>query len=401
MKIALISQEYPPESARGGIGTQTYIKAQGLSHLGHQVFVISQSPGTNRYEVIDGNICVIRIPEMEGKIPEMTDIVYWITHSVVVAAEIEALHRRIGLDIVDFPEWAAEGYTYFLNRMKENYVPAIIQLHGPLVMFGHVLDWPATHSAFYKVGTHMEATCIQLADAVYSSSECSANWVREHYQPKKKTIPVIHLGIDTIKFAPQPVPKNQFFTIVFIGKIVQNKGVEELVEAASNLVKRIPDLRLRLIGRGDKNWIDYLKNKAISLGAINLLEFPGFVHRDDLPAELSRAHVFAAPSWYEGGPGFVYLEAMACGLPVIGCNGSGIDEVVDSGRNGILVPPKDAKSLEEALFCILNNKKILTEMGEAARAYVLQEADSQYCLDKLEKFYYSIVQSKKVELEIV
>ncbi|MDQ3842595.1 MAG: glycosyltransferase, partial [Bacteroidota bacterium] len=118
MKIALVSQEYPPETAQGGIGSQTYAKAQGLSRLGHQVFVIARSVDGERRENRDGNICVIRIPDMEDRFSEMSDIVYWITRSVVVAAEIEALHKRIGLDIIDFPEWAAEAYVYLLNRTE-------------------------------------------------------------------------------------------------------------------------------------------------------------------------------------------------------------------------------------------------------------------------------------------
>ena len=139
MNLALISQEYPPETARGGIGSQTYIKAQGLSRLGHKVFVISRSIDADRHEVMDGDICIIRIPGLENKMPEMTDIVQWITHSVVVAAEIDALDKRIRLDLIDFPEWAAEGYTYLLNRTSWKNIPTVIQLHGPLVMFYHAV----------------------------------------------------------------------------------------------------------------------------------------------------------------------------------------------------------------------------------------------------------------------
>ncbi|MBU1821883.1 MAG: glycosyltransferase, partial [Bacteroidetes bacterium] len=123
MRIGLISQEYPPETARGGIGTQTWLKAQGLTRRGHRVFVISRSPNNERYEQTDGLLTVIRIPGMDEQFQEMTDTVQWITHSVVVAAEIQRLHQRENLDLLDFPEWGAEAYTYLLNRTPWNLTP--------------------------------------------------------------------------------------------------------------------------------------------------------------------------------------------------------------------------------------------------------------------------------------
>ncbi len=395
MKIALVSQEYPPETAHGGIATQTYSKAKGLAGLGHEVYVISRSISTTRQEISDGNITTIRIPGMDEQLPEMTEIVQWITHSVVVAVELENLHKRIGFDIIDFPEWAAESYTWLLNRTEWKTIPTVIQLHGPLVMLAQTVGWPDTDKSFYKIGFQMEATCIQLADAVYSSSECSANWIRKHYHNGQNKIPIIHSGIDTMKFSPQQVEKNEKPTIIFIGKIVPNKGVEELVDAACNLAKYFPDLRLKMFGRCSQELIRKLKQKADRSGASDLLDFPGFISKEAIPLELSKSHVFSAPSYYEGGPGFVYLEAMACGLPVIGCSGSGVDEIITSGVNGILIPPRDRNSLENALRLLLSSREISTEMGRNARKYAVNEADTKICLKKLESFYLSVLHSKK------
>ena len=123
-----------------------------------------------------------------------------------------------------------------------------------------------------------------------------------------------------------------------------------------------------------------------------MLDFAGYKQKEELPDELSKAHVFAMPSYYEGGPGFSYLEAMSCGIPVIGCEGSGVAEIITSGENGILVAPKDTRALEEALRHILTDKNILNEMGRNARKYVLEYADSKICLQKLEALYLSVVQ---------
>ena len=130
----------------------------------------------------------------------------------------------------------------------------------------------------------------------------------------------------------------------------------------------------------------------------NLLDFAGYQQKEDLPVELSKAHIFAMPSHYEGGPGFVYLEAMACGLPVIGCEGSGVAEIVSSGENGILVPPKNTKALEEAIRKLLKDEKLLNDMGHNARKYAVNYADSNMCLEKLEQFYLSVVRQEEEKL---
>src|SRR6266478_3706874 len=116
MRVALVSREYPPETARGGIGSQTYVKAHGLAALGHEVCVISSSPDRVRREYRDGDVSVTRIEGPYGRMPLHTVPAEWLTYSVEVAAEVASLHGRRPLDIVDFPEWGGEGYVHLLNR---------------------------------------------------------------------------------------------------------------------------------------------------------------------------------------------------------------------------------------------------------------------------------------------
>jgi len=84
VKIALVSQEYPPETAKGGIGTQTYLKAHGLAQLGHSVLVISRSTDSDRHEQSDGPVDVIRLPPTPMAV--YTEAADWLTHSHAVAS---------------------------------------------------------------------------------------------------------------------------------------------------------------------------------------------------------------------------------------------------------------------------------------------------------------------------
>ena len=395
MRIALVSQEYPPETAKGGIGSQTYLKAHGLAALGHRVHVISRSPTPEKIERKDEAVHVLRVPGLDARTPVYTEAADWLTYSGEVAAAVASLHARTPLDVIDFPEWGAEGCVHLLNQTEWNRIPTVIHLHGPLVMFAHTMGWPEIGSEFYRAGTALEGACLRLAHAVFSSSQCSADWCVKQYGLERERIPILHTGVDTELFSPGAGPKAERLTIVFAGKLARNKGVHLLVEAASRLAKDFPGLHLRLLGRGEPKIIQELQ--SLAAGVPELLDVPGFVERAALPGQLGRAHIFAAPSQYEGGPGFVYLEAMACGLPVIACAGSGAAEVVRQGENGLLVPPLDTSALVSALHSLLADAAAREAMGRRARHFVLAEADSRACLKKLESFYAAAAAGRRWE----
>lgn len=389
MRIGLVSQEYPPESAKGGIGTQTFIKARELAALGHEIRVISRQPEGERAVRQEGNIEVIRIPS--GDVVAYTELADWLSYSQALMKEIALQHARLPFDILDFPEWACESYSHLLNQTQWNRIPTVIQLHGPLIMLARTLGWPDPDSEFFRAGMQMEATTLRLANAVYSSSACSADWCAREYGLDRKSIPVLHTGIDLQLFHALPLSKAAHPTIIFVGKMVRNKGVEILVDAACNLARDFPDLRLRLLGGGEDQVKTLVRQKVSDHGLERMLDMPGYVDRKSLPEHLSRAHIFAAPSRYEGGPGFVYLEAMACGLPVIGCQGSGAAEVIRDGETGFLVPPGDAAALEAALRNLLEDGSRRAAMGKHAQEYVGLTADSRNCVASIAAFYQQVI----------
>lgn len=386
----LASQEYPPETARGGIGTQTLQKARGLSALGHSVIVVSASPDCDRHEYEDAAVRVIRIP-CGDRFAVNTEPARWLTYSTLLAAELNALETREPIQLIDFPEWGGEGFVYLLNRTQWNRTRVVVHLHGPLVMLAHTIGWPEPGSDMFRVGEVMEAISIGRADAVMSSSRCSAQWCAQHYKLDPDAIPVLHAGIDCEVFAPRAVPKHARPTIVSVGRVTRNKGADTLVDAACRLAGDFPQLRLRFIGAVEPAFEAELRTGAQRSGCGDLLEFAGQVERDELPDEFSRAHVFVAPSRYEGGPGFVFLEAMACALPAIGCEGSGIAETISHRNTGLLVPPDAPQALASAMRSLLADHALRESLGVAARRYVAAEGDSRVCAQRIADFYEKVL----------
>jgi glycosyltransferase involved in cell wall biosynthesis len=351
------------------------------------VQVIAHSLNGGREELQSGSIHTTRIPGIDRRLAMYTDPARWLTWSVEVAVTLAEMHARRPFDIVDFAEWGGEGYLHLVNRTRWNHVPTVIQLHGPLVMLADMLGWPDRDSEFYRVGTHMEGTCLRLADALFSSSQCSIDWCANHYGITPDAVPVLHTGVDTELFQPREVAKESRPTIVFVGKVVENKGADVLVEATGRLLSQFPGLQLWLVGRGESEVERRLRERAATVGAAEALLWKGFMDHQALADLLPQAHVFAAPSVYEGGPGFVYLEAMSCGLPAIACEGSGAAECITPGETGYLVPPGNVEALCEALRRLLASPTLCHDMGRRGRHFVLRQADSRECLKRLEAFY--------------
>jgi len=386
MRIAIVAQEYPPETAKGGIGTQAYAKAHGLARLGHIVTVLSRSTTDQRQERSDGKVRIIRV--RPPRLQACTDVADWVAYSAEVAAEIADMDSQSRLDLVEFPEWACESYVHLLNRSDANQITTVIQLHGPIVMLAERIGWPEPGSDFHRIGVQLEKTCLTMADAIYSSSACSADWCARTYELDRARIPILHTGVDINHFARRSIDRDDRPTIVFAGKVTWNKGVGTLLHAAMKIAPSVPGLRLRMLGRADKHVVAHLLAQAETNGLKHLLELPGFVDREALPIEFSRADVFAAPSRYEGGPGFVYLEAMACGLPVIACEGSGSAEAIVPGKTGLLVPPDDVDALAAALKQLLKDNETI---GQQAREHVMINFDTDQCIERIENYFESVI----------
>jgi hypothetical protein len=100
MRIALVSQAYPPETGDGGISSQTYLKAHGLASLGHDVIVVSHSWDEHNHEKKDHSVHVIRIPGIDHRLSLNTEPIRWLHYSMEVARALSGVHQQKPLDNV-------------------------------------------------------------------------------------------------------------------------------------------------------------------------------------------------------------------------------------------------------------------------------------------------------------
>lgn len=367
MIICLVSQEYPPETAWGGVGTQTWVKARGLARLGHEVHVLScsaeGSPGL-RTERHDG-VTVHRMHPPGYEFPIYGKPLWLLGYTWAVAAALHQLMERHRFDVLDFPEFGGEGFAFQIDRTRWNWVPVVVQLHGPMAMFVDLLGWPERGSRLHTYGMFVEEFSLVNADAVMACSGGVADVASRAYGLDRAAIDVVHCGVDTGTFSPAPPgsPLAERPTVLFVGKMVKNKGPLVLTEAVLALRKKYPDIHVQFIGTGT-DIPRMIEERAREEAAEANIELLGFVAMDRLPDYYRRAHVFCAPAEYEGF-GQVYTEALACGCPVVASTSGGGSEAVDDGETGLLVPPNDVAATARALDTILGDPAVRRRMSEA------------------------------------
>lgn len=171
--------------------------------------------------------------------------------------------------------------------------------------------------------------------------------------------------------------------ILYAGLIAEKKGAFDLVRAFARVASRFPQAQLVCAGTGDMAGIAAL---AQELKVETRVTFPGWLTPADLAREFSNAKMFALPSYAEGVP-MSLLEAMSWALPVVSTPVGGIPEVVQSDRNGLLVPPGDVEALAAALARLLESPSECSRLGAAARATVGETFSITTAMNELAAIY--------------
>ena len=196
---------------------------------------------------------------------------------------------------------------------------------------------------------------------------------------------IVHNGVNPNLFSPGPEESTQCGPeILVVGSLLESKGHGLVLRAISKLLPTFPQLQCRIIGEGrDRTQFEALVRE---LGIGPHVQFGARLSRPEVADAMRRCSVFVLPSRNEG-LGCVYLEAMACGKPVIGCRGQGIDEVIEQGRNGWLIPADGLEDLVQGLFALLESPARRAHLGTAARQTILERFTLSHQAQQLIQVY--------------
>ncbi|MBA7469902.1 D-inositol-3-phosphate glycosyltransferase [subsurface metagenome] len=212
----------------------------------------------------------------------------------------------------------------------------------------------------------IERIVYKLANAIITTSQANFEYIENNYQPRQNHI-LIPNYVETDIFKPMAVTKRKG-SICFVGRLTQQKNLFALLEA----LKGLP-YTLTIIGSGDQE--EQLKEFAQKIEV--KVDFSGNIPNHELPEILNQHELFILPSLWEGMPKTL-LEAMSCGLPVVGTKIDGTKEVIEHGRNGILCDI-DSGSIRQAITGLMEKEELKKRVGINARRTI----EERFSLGKL------------------
>jgi glycosyltransferase involved in cell wall biosynthesis len=195
---------------------------------------------------------------------------------------------------------------------------------------------------------------------------------------------LLYIGNEKIRFLPNPIPNDLFFTIgkftnnrrlnrsiLFVGHAIQTKGIFDLLEACI----RIPDVKLKIIGPIQQDIKVRILKLAIGRDDGNWIEMLGKQSPTDVILAMVTTTVLVLPSYTEGFPN-VILEGMACSCPIVATSVGAIPEMLNCNSDekaGICVPSLDVNNLQQAIERMLDDKVFAKRCGESARKRVAEK----------------------------
>ena len=205
-----------------------------------------------------------------------------------------------------------------------------------------------------KVAAQIERLSLSRAAAIIAVSPTAAEYIN-HWGVPKQRIYLVPNGVPRRKLLTNRRSPQGIWTLGLVALLRPRKGLEDLLQAIAVLHQQETPVRLRVIGRFENPLYQEEMNKlAGDLGIVDLVEWRGF--RQDIDAELDQLDLAVLPSILPEGMPMAVLEAMAAGVPAIGTRVDGISDVIQHGRNGLLVKPGEPRELANAVSEIISGK---------------------------------------------
>lgn len=197
---------------------------------------------------------------------------------------------------------------------------------------------------------------------------------------------VVYTGVDTVKFKPASTEDRPI--ILFVGRLVEQKGAEFVIRAASEVQRQLPDVELVLIGDGPLR----KELETLAKQTLRRFRFLGVRTTQEVSGWMNRASVVCVPSMTmrsgeAEGFGMVCAEAQAVGKPVVAFHCGGIPEIIRHEKTGFLAAERDWQSLAQYLATLLKNPELRERFGRAGREVIVREFDLEHCTRRLEEIY--------------
>lgn len=363
MKILMLTWEYPPRVV-GGISKVVYDLSHKMVKEGNEVTVVTYKDGDNvKYYENDKGVEVYRVDNYMIRPNNFIDWIMQLNFNMITKVN-EIINKNGKFDVIHAHDWLV---AYSAKSIKESYnIPLISTIH-------------ATESG-RNSGIHDE-TQRYINDSewmlTYESSEVivNSNYMKNEVQrlfglPYDK-INVIPNGVNLQLFSNVNVDydfRRQYAMdnekiILYVGRLVYEKGIQNLIAAMPKILDRYHDSKLIICGRG--GMIDELREQVKYLGIDNKVYFAGYCDSKKMQKMYKCADVAVFPSTYEPF-GIVAIESMLSGTPTIVSDVGGLNEIVEHGVTGMKAYAGNANSIADSVLALLFDPKLCANISQNA-----------------------------------
>jgi phosphatidylinositol alpha-1,6-mannosyltransferase len=274
-------------------------------------------------------------------------------------------------------------------------MPYVVYAHGNEVLDAIRTDWDGLRLA------------IRNADCVLANSRFTASLLKQ-VGVESERIEIVHPGCDVARFQPTSISDDfrkailgshaAGKIILTVGRLVPRKGHDMMIRALPRVLKNIPDACYLIVGSGPAK--PMLEELTFSMGVQGNVIFLENVGDAELPSVYGMCDVFVMPSRADlkacdvEGFGIVYLEANACGKPVIAGKSGGIADAVVDGETGLLVPPDSPETLAESTCRVLTHKEYAERLGQQGRERAIREFSWDGIADHVDRIMIAVASGK-------
>ncbi|HZT08984.1 MAG TPA: glycosyltransferase [Chloroflexota bacterium] len=290
-------------------------------------------------------------------------------------------------DIVHSHYWLSGRVAgYFKNAW---HVPMVAMFHTLSELKNQVTISPDEWESDIRAG--IERLTVATADRLIASTPVDGAHLEDHYGADGERVSIVPCGVDSTQFHPgsrsaalQALGLDDRRLVLFVGRIQQLKGIDVLIRSAAMLAGReqsgaVPPFTVAIVGGRPSSADDdpeareirRLRHIAEELGVTDHIQWMGAVDHEALPAYYQAADVTVMPSTYESF-GLVAVESMACGTPVVAARVGGLQETVQDGETGFLIPLRDPAHYAQRIEQILTQPELRSRLSLRARARARQ-----------------------------
>jgi glycosyltransferase involved in cell wall biosynthesis len=385
LRILFVSREYPPWTGGGGIGSYVKTMAHALARRSHEVHVLSCSEGQPDDDRLDDGVHVhLRgvprlVPKVRRRFPGTVRRL-----EGAVARYRECRRLGIDFDVVEAPDWLAEGLLFGLLGQR----PLVAHLHTPLAFVERHNPDSFRWTADATLSDRLEQLAVRRADLVTSPSRLLAADVVASRWGAVDDPWIVRYPIDASAWLATEPAGSAPPRVLAVGRLEGRKAPEVLVEAAAALRGEVEGLEVVFVGLSSlhggepyRNWLERLVERVDAP-----CRFVDQVTREDLPAWYASARVVALASRYDNFP-YAGLEAMASARPLVCTERTGLAELVRGTCAGDVIPADDPAALAAALRPFLLDASLTERAGAEARAVVVRECGLDAIAEQRERCY--------------